>query len=579
MIGDDAQFLQRLSVVESDLLKLSRSSLADFHQRWILLVDDLQIAIDAKSLASSTVTAAHALAARVSKMIQTFLDLEILSEQLMASLLEETSFVVDPLPSNSENSDHTLPPYLKLSYDWLIDHIHNPYPSQEVRDAIAKKSNSSRKDVDNWFIHARKRIGWNDARKVHFRNKRAEIVDAATRFYSDNERLSLSQGAEHALVSIMKNAKDLYSDKFGETVLASRLASAVKDLTPETKAEAQAERLRITKLKKDRDSYPSPDRSPEPAYPLLACNDETVAIATPIASRKRRKPSIEPVEVDTNEENRQEKRLSGPRLQTVSNQSQISDNLLFDETSFDGWFQQILDRPEADKTCPSDFAVELGDLSDFDYENPTLPELEDALKPPRINVADIPTVLNMPSNEFGSDWTDLSLSSDKPKQSHSLGSFVGLETPLKPLAQNLANFQVSSQVSPATNEFESLFCLPNFSIVDPVVIPLDPTSNEVWDFPESIINRVDTSIFGKHAGFEGNAGLFASFDFSDGGDLSSAPDTFILPTSGKEKSRQEKEEEFREACEKAQRLALELHKGDFFAQQASSPLCPDLQKI
>ena len=163
-----------------------------------------------------------------------------------------------------------------------------------------------RKDIDNWFMDARKRIGWNDARKTHFSNKRADIIDAATRFYANDEKLSLSQGAEHALVSIMKSAKNLYCDKFNQTVLASKLDAAVKDLTPQTKADAKAQRSRQLQMKRARDSYPSPERSPEPASPAHAVC--TITQYMPISNRKRRNISVEPADVDRVEDTRSVKR-------------------------------------------------------------------------------------------------------------------------------------------------------------------------------------------------------------------------------------------------------------------------------
>nr|AAB22022.1 A42 mating-type factor beta 4-1 gene product [Coprinus cinereus, Peptide Partial, 44 aa] [Coprinopsis cinerea] len=44
---------------------------------------------------------------------------------------------------------------------WLKDNWYNPYPSPQVRSSIAKQTGASRKDIDAWFIDARKRIGWN----------------------------------------------------------------------------------------------------------------------------------------------------------------------------------------------------------------------------------------------------------------------------------------------------------------------------------------------------------------------------------------------------------------------------------
>ncbi|KAG6874671.1 hypothetical protein C0992_007044, partial [Termitomyces sp. T32_za158] len=123
-----------------------------------------------------------------------------------------------PPPTATQAPRPSIPPYTKPSYDWLLSNLHNPYPSRDTRDAISRTSAAARKDVDSWFTDARRRIGWNDARRSYFSNKRAEMVRAASRFYDGGGgKVYLSQDAEYALVSIAKRAQGLYCDKFGET--------------------------------------------------------------------------------------------------------------------------------------------------------------------------------------------------------------------------------------------------------------------------------------------------------------------------------------------------------------------------
>ncbi|KAF8078879.1 C-terminal domain of homeodomain 1-domain-containing protein [Lyophyllum atratum] len=306
----DGEFLHRLSSIEHELLNLNRASLDSFNRRWTTLVDDFKAAMDAESLSVSTIKIAHILADRVSQVVQTFLDLELLAEKLMSSLLEKPSAVPDnstDTPTNpSQISDApTAPSYIKPSYNWLLESLHNPYPSIRVRDGIAQKSAAGRtvtdvrKDVDNWFIDARKRIGWNALRRSSFANKRVEIVDAATRFFVEEDpKRPVDPAIEYELMAIKKRAKDLYVDKFFESDLAARLDMAVKTLTPQTKAEAKAEQLRQWHLQKDAESYPSPDRSPEPTrispVPYNDEGDTHVPQSISITSRKRRSPSADP---------------------------------------------------------------------------------------------------------------------------------------------------------------------------------------------------------------------------------------------------------------------------------------------
>ncbi|KAG6901149.1 hypothetical protein C0995_016450 [Termitomyces sp. Mi166 len=321
---DDTQFIHHISMIESSLLDFQPSYVDDFYQQYNEYTNALEVGIRANILSPPTTALATALSIKVFHTVESSLEVESLSKKLMGSFLDETAAILgtmDTPPPLSHISESTLAPYIKPSYEWLVANIHKPYPSSGIRDAIARKSGAARKDVDNWFMDARKRIGWNDARKTYFCNKRADIIDAAARFYANDEKLSLSQGAEYALISIMKNAKDLYRDKFNQSTLASKLDAAVKDLTPQTKAAAKAERLLQLQMEQARDSYPSPERSPEPADPPPAScnnNDNTTIHLTSITDRKRRNIPVESVYVDQVEDIRVIKRA---RLDELSSSS------------------------------------------------------------------------------------------------------------------------------------------------------------------------------------------------------------------------------------------------------------------
>ncbi|KAG6815913.1 hypothetical protein H0H87_010316 [Tephrocybe sp. NHM501043] len=638
--GTDDSFLRRVSDFESQLSELTPSRVEKFNVGWSSFVKDLKEAIDAETLQISTIVTAHALGSRVSQITQTFLDLEHLAARLMTSLLDETSTILEPstpatlplLPYSSPDSG-TTPPYLKPSYEWLALNVHNPYPLPSVRDGIAKGSGAARKDIDNWFIDARKRIGWNAARKAHFSNKRVDIVDAATRFFAGDEKLILEQDAELALISIMRNVKDLYSDKFSETSLAAQLATVVKDLTPQTKAAAKAERTRQQQLRKDQDAYPSPARSPEPTrLSTVPCDDEidnTASHPTSTNNRKRRSPSVEAMESQQSEEPRPAKRtrvdapidssihigLPSPatsideplqaveplislsaaspppvvpsrkrrlsesdgqglpkrphnlsaatRLHAVSDPRSLSSNLLFDESSFDGWFQQTFGEPEIGEISPSGFSIELGSLSDFDCNTPAAtrsvtPEhtepAEQIFQPPAIE-ADIPSILDTHWSDGVDFWTDqLFAPSDLATSSGLLVNFAGHQALPVPLAQDLSNFQFVPRGSQESNEFESLY---NVSNINTVVTPLVPTTNEVWDFTASGLNSQDAAYnFGKH---DGNfAGILPSYGYALNANILPSPGATYLPTPLQDKVREEKEREYRAAMEKANRLALEL---------------------
>jgi len=213
----------------------------------------------------------------------------------------------DTVRQLADESAALLPPYVELAYTWLLNHLHNPYPSKDVKSSIARDTRCSFKDIDNWFINVRKRIGWNALRIKHYENKRSKIVEAATHFkevrqtshhgpypthISDVEPMA---GHHPEFESIEIRARELYSDNIFETPSATRLDGAVRDLMPETKTRAQAEekRRQVANFRRGQDlqrlsAYPSPERSSERSLQPSAASPLPVFDATRTTSRKRR---------------------------------------------------------------------------------------------------------------------------------------------------------------------------------------------------------------------------------------------------------------------------------------------------
>lgn len=326
----DTHFASRISQIENDLLNpiVDRSSLTAFNDQWLALVKDLERAFESQVLSPSTILIAHELAHRVPIFVQTFIDLETLSEKLISSLDFEASSILglsfstnntsaslavadtDTSTLHNAGEQPSIPAYIEPAYDWLLKNLHNPYPSPRKREEFALSAGSTRKDINSWFVDVRKRMGWNALRKRHFANKRVEIVDAATRFFiEDDPKRPLDPNIELDFAAIETRAKDLYSEKFSKSDLALKLDIAVKDMTPEMKVQAREAYRRMLSQKNDEknvqlsraiSSYPSPDCSPDRSPeldlpPSVSCSNNTVPVLDePITTRKRRGSSPEP---------------------------------------------------------------------------------------------------------------------------------------------------------------------------------------------------------------------------------------------------------------------------------------------
>lgn len=126
-----------------------------------------------------------------------------------------------------------------------------------LRARIADETDYDVRDIDAWFIDARRRIGWNRLRRAHFET-RADMVKAATRHFKPNARATRpgpyncssqpedasSTGYTSYFVAMEADAQALYSHKFFPTALATDIDSTMRLGQDATS------------------SYPSPARTP-----------------------------------------------------------------------------------------------------------------------------------------------------------------------------------------------------------------------------------------------------------------------------------------------------------------------------
>ena len=299
---------ERLTQAEESLLRAADTGGSAFTS----LVDELSrllTDIDGQFQSESTkpddrTMASRAIASwRILKLSEQLLDIQTTAETMFSSIQTEVEDMfarigVDDARANSPRLSHhrvspqsrrsrTPPPnpvnghdssgnslYIESACLWLLNNLHNPYPSKEARISIARTSGSEAKVIDAWFVDARRRIGWNALRKDYFSNKRVDIVDAANRFFlRSDEKCPLDANVELRFTAIEKRAKDLSSDRFAESPLALKLDFAVKDWTPGMDQRCGGEREQSTSGQSKWDalaaaSYPSPaispSRTPEP---------------------------------------------------------------------------------------------------------------------------------------------------------------------------------------------------------------------------------------------------------------------------------------------------------------------------
>ncbi|KIJ66276.1 hypothetical protein HYDPIDRAFT_186703 [Hydnomerulius pinastri MD-312] len=356
----DDNLRQRLLCAESDLLNAltnGERSLSSYEASWLSLQEEISQASLRHEICGDTSSLAHAVASRVLSIATCFLDIEQKQEEWSSQLHNDWDIIIknlntinlssnaSPVPHNDTLSTHSssrdsnsssshestggLPPYIAGAYHWLLENLHNPYPSSEVKDALAKASASSLSSINSWFINTRRRMGWTALCRDSFRNSRTDASDAAYRaLVKEDPSRPLAPELIHAFMVMKVSAEGLYSSAFIKSALAGDLDAVVKDMTDEDKKfvedqkrrEAEeAKRLKecekemrrkqgalekdIAKKSMVQDCYPSPERSrtssPVPTLDESLTDEESEdedVLPPVVAGRKRRSSSVELVD-------------------------------------------------------------------------------------------------------------------------------------------------------------------------------------------------------------------------------------------------------------------------------------------
>ena len=245
---------QRLETAEEDFLDAllrGTSSLESFEAQLTILQDDVEAAISRGVVSNSTIAVAGSVGSRISKLAECFLQMEHKQKDLTESLHSDLDRVLcgvgsveissfsspssrarSPTPSMSPSLyEGSHPPFIAAAFKWLLENLHNPYPSSEVKAAIARSCESPLGSVNSWFIGARRRMGWTAICRDYFHNSRTEVVDAARRalLQQDPDRKVPAEIVQ-AFMEMKVAAEGLYSTTFVKSSLASELDTIIKDV-------------------------------------------------------------------------------------------------------------------------------------------------------------------------------------------------------------------------------------------------------------------------------------------------------------------------------------------------------------
>ncbi|KAL5519306.1 hypothetical protein ACEPAH_989 [Sanghuangporus vaninii] len=235
-------------------------SLSSFELPWSALTSDLLKHMDA--IDAKTGAAAYATASRISIVAQSLSNVYAESSALDMSLNSELGNILNSIypepktrcenryvpsdskqvqPQRSSAFDVTLNHAgSRLSIggvhcEWLIEHLHNPFPPAPKKKELAKSLSMTPKSLDDWFSNARRKIGWIAFSKRHFQGNRSLTLDCAHRVWVEGKSQMYNEEVIRELEEVKITAQRLYGspDKTNASE-TSCFAKEIESLEAET---------------------------------------------------------------------------------------------------------------------------------------------------------------------------------------------------------------------------------------------------------------------------------------------------------------------------------------------------------
>nr|AGS09402.1 a1 homeodomain mating type protein [Heterobasidion araucariae] len=202
---DDLVLRKRLLRAEQQLLDAvveGPHALKSFYDFWTSLGHEIEYAIRHRTLGPEIYSIVEVVSARIqilaTEFLDTHLEMHSLTDDFMSELGDTLSrfglsedlslpVISDDQNHSEETQSFTLATPHPLSYastyDWLLDNLHNPYPSPDIKSQLAQAHGLSPKAIGTWFKQVRQEIGWSTLSGEIFSGSRSKTKHAASLAY------------------------------------------------------------------------------------------------------------------------------------------------------------------------------------------------------------------------------------------------------------------------------------------------------------------------------------------------------------------------------------------------------------
>nr|AGS09228.1 b1 homeodomain mating type protein [Heterobasidion occidentale] len=202
----------RLAMAPSDILSAAvdgPQALESFQKLWMQLCTEFDEEARLDRVDEEVMMMANVTASIVSTLAGSLSHLENKANARHATLLNRLEHTLEGLGSPITSKEASSSPRLSLSdlsQNWLLENLHEPYPSSSVKKDLARSSGQSVDAVNAWFHNTRDHVGWTTVAHHHFKGSRSAMVDAARRaFITPDPTRPLSPFLSHAFSVVKRN--------------------------------------------------------------------------------------------------------------------------------------------------------------------------------------------------------------------------------------------------------------------------------------------------------------------------------------------------------------------------------------
>lgn len=170
---------------------------------------------------------------RLNIVSQWLTNVEAATASLTSTIMSEFEDIFASLDLESHDSTVTSLSAVTSPTQWLLDNLHNPYPSNTVKRSMRGSRELSGRTVNEWFTKARQRIGWTRLLRDRFGGCRSAATDAAFRvFVRDDPRCPLDVELYAAFIAMKAHATLVYSPSSPVTLSPQSLSSRSPPTAP-----------------------------------------------------------------------------------------------------------------------------------------------------------------------------------------------------------------------------------------------------------------------------------------------------------------------------------------------------------